>query len=135
MYNVDMPHRLPLPPATLAMSALNASAPSLFLPNDTISTIFDQLMVEEWPVRPNFEGYYKSCAPATCTYTVYRRADLLFIIATLVSLFGGLVVTFRLLVPIAARLVYWTMNKWRGRHINPTDRRPDPPAGNCPLSQ
>ncbi|CAF3112543.1 unnamed protein product [Rotaria sp. Silwood2] len=108
-----MPNRLPLPEATLAITALNSSVSSSFLPTDTIETIFNQLMVEEWKVDSNFEGYYNTCAPTTCTYTNIRRMDLLYVIATIAGLFGGLVIVLRLLTPVIVRLVNWIVAAWR----------------------
>ena len=116
MYNVDMPTRLPLPDATIAIPVLNSSAPSRFLPNDTMGTIFDQLMVETWDIQSYFEGYYNICAPAICTYSFSQRLDIFYVISTIVGLIGGLLVTFRLLVPIFARLVQWSIVSWRKRH-------------------
>ena len=116
MHNVDMPDRLPLPSTTLAITALDSSAPSAFLPTDPMETIFGKLMIEEWQVDTNFDDYYNSCTPATCTYKVYRQVDLLYIVTILVSLFGGLVVVFRLLVPVVVRLLYRITIRWCDRH-------------------
>ena len=118
MFNVDMPDRLPLPSATRTLTAMNSSVPSRFLPNDTMGTLFNELMIEEWQLRSSFEGYYQSCAPATCKYSVSQRADPFYVASLIVSIFGGLIVTFRLLVPVAARLVYWIAIYWRNRHTN-----------------
>jgi hypothetical protein len=125
MFNVDMPNRLPLPEATLAIPVLNSSAQSLFQPNDTIATITGQSFVEEWEVRSNFVGYYESCAPTTCTYKVVRHVDYIYIVTILVSLFGGLVVVFRLLVPVVVRLASWILCQWRDRHRDGSDRAVD----------
>jgi hypothetical protein len=129
MFNADMPNRLPLPEATLAIAVLNSSAASRFLPNDTLGTIADQSFVEEWEVRSNFIGYYESCAPPTCTYKVVRRVDYIYIVTVLVSLFGGLVVVFRLLVPVAVRFASWMIRQWRDRHRDVSDRAVDHSTG------
>lgn len=116
MYNVDLPTRLPLPAATLAIPVLNSSAPSRYLPNDTIGKILDHLMVETWDIQPYFEGYYNICAPAICTYTITQRLDILYIIATIVGLSGGLLVVFRLLVPFFAGTAQWLIVLRHNRH-------------------
>ena len=132
MYNVDMPTRLPLPAATTAILVLNSSAPSRYLPNDTISTIFEQLMVETWNIQSYFEGYYNICAPAICTYTFAQRADIFYIVATIVGLIGGLLVIFRLVVPFSARLTQWSMELWRNRYDGNSH---DIPAGDTQVDQ
>ncbi|CAF2968146.1 unnamed protein product [Rotaria sp. Silwood2] len=125
-----MPNRLPLPEATLSITALNSSVSSSFLPTDMIDTIFNRLMVEEWKVDSNFEGYYNTCAPATCTYTIIRRMDLLYVIATMAGLFGGLVIVLRLLTPVIVRLVNWIVARWRYRYLCANDQERVRQTGN-----
>ena len=116
MYDLGIPNRLPLPSATQKISALKNSTASLFAPDDTIWTAYNRLLIEEWEVRSNYESYYDACAPPTCTYTITRRADYLYVASTLVGIFGGLSVTFRLLVPLIVRLAYGIRIQWRERH-------------------
>ncbi|CAF1432405.1 unnamed protein product [Rotaria sp. Silwood1] len=63
MYNVDMPDRLPLPSFVRYLPILNKLAPSRFSPTDSLHTLYNNLMVEEWNITGNFDGYYKACAP------------------------------------------------------------------------
>ena len=121
MFNVDMPDRLPLPAATIAIPVMNSSIPSLFSPNDTIGSILDRLTIEEWRVTTNYEGYYKTCAPDTCKYSVLQRADPFYTASLIISIFGGLIVTFRLLVPVAVRLVHWIVTYRRARDTHTHD--------------
>ena len=73
-------------------------------------------MLEEWTLRPQYAGHYSSCAPEACTYMIKSQAALLYVISTIISFVGGLVVTFRLLVPLAVRFGHWIV--LRGRHQN-----------------
>ena len=107
LFNVDMPKRLPLPDAAFQFTPLITSRRSKFQPTTKIETLFREFMLEEWIVRPYYEGHYNNCAPSACTYMVKRRSELLNVISTIISFFGGLVVTYRLLVPIAVRFAYW----------------------------
>ncbi|CAF4441305.1 unnamed protein product [Rotaria sp. Silwood2] len=118
MFNVDMLKRLPLPTATLNIKALNSSALSLFLPEDRIETLWNQLMVEEWKLNSSFDNYYKNCAPSACTYTRVQRMDRVYIVATIGGLFGGLVTILRLIVPIAAKLLHSIMFYQHRRRSN-----------------
>ena len=122
-YNVSIPNRSPLPQATLAINVLSDSTSSLFAPNDTIGTIYKQLMIEEWKVVSDYQGYYAACAPPTCTYTISRRADYLYVASTLVAVFGGLSVTFRLLVPLVVRLIHGIQLRRQQRHNSISRRR------------
>ena len=122
-YNVSIPNRSPLPPATLAINVLSHSIPSLFAPNDTIGTIYKQLMIEEWKVISYYESYYAACAPPTCTYTITRRADYLYVVSTLVGVFGGLSVTFRLLASLLVRLIHGIKMRRHQRRTSIIGRR------------
>jgi len=124
MYNVDMPTRAPLPAATLAIPILNSSALSHFLPNDTIGTVLWQLMVEKWFMESNFEGYYKICAPSVCSYTFSQQFDVFYVIVTIAGLIGGLLVIFRIIVPVAARLVQWLLVYCRYQFADNKDAQP-----------
>ncbi|CAF3338151.1 unnamed protein product [Rotaria sp. Silwood2] len=63
---------------------------SRFEHNTTVNNLFDQLFIELWNQTINFTGYFQVCSPHSCTYSYARRFDLLYVIVTLISLFGGL---------------------------------------------
>ena len=118
MYNVDMSKRQALPPDTLNINILNTSTLVSFLPTDTIEKIFNELMVDDWTMRTNFAGYYNSCAPATCTHTVARRMNFFYAFTMITTFSGGLVVTFRLLIPMCVRIVCWILMHRQNNHSN-----------------
>ena len=105
MLNVDMPSRAPLSASTLTVSALNSSILTSFQANDTLNTLFDRLMIEEWTMESDFEAYYQECAPTSCTYTLERRMDLGYVFTTIIGLLGGLSVSLQLLVPVVVYLI------------------------------
>ncbi|CAF4177053.1 unnamed protein product, partial [Rotaria sp. Silwood2] len=117
MYNVDLPKRSPLPAATLAITAMNSSVPSRFLPNDTISVMLSNLLIEEWQFNIDFDDYYAACAPASCTYTISGRLDIISIVTTNVGLFGGLSLSLRIIIPFVAQLIYWIFITCRERQV------------------
>ncbi|CAF4641241.1 unnamed protein product [Rotaria sp. Silwood1] len=99
-----MTDRLPLPSDTLAIAVLNSSIPSRYLPTMTVFEIFQQLFVEDWQISSNFEGYYNTCAPSACIYTYNKRMDVLFIVSTVISITGGLLIILRLFIPSVAEV-------------------------------
>jgi hypothetical protein len=105
MFNVDMPNRLPLPPATQTMIALKSSNLSTFLPDDKLNILFNKLFVDIWELQPNFAGYYNICTPTECTYTINRKMDIIYVVTTTIGLIGGLAVIFRLLVPVTVGFI------------------------------
>ena len=123
LYNVDMPDRLPLPAATLAIEPLNISSPSRFSPTDTLSIILDELMVEEWEIQMDFVRYYAVCMPSSCTYVSVQRLHIISVVTTLIGLTGGLSVVLRLLVAIFGRLLHFGIFYWRSRRTSVAGNR------------
>jgi hypothetical protein len=118
MYNLDMPNRQAPPSATLNINVLNASTLISFQPTDRIEKILSELMIDDWKIRTDYAGYYNSCAPARCTYTFTRRLNILYAFTLITTYVGGLVVTFRLLLPICVRFVYWIFKRRQNEHSN-----------------
>ena len=116
LFNVDMPKRLPLPNITFQFTPLNSLISAKFQPTTKIETLMRNIMLEEWILRPQYADHYSSCAPEACTYMIKSQAELLYVISTIISFLGGLVVTFRVLVPLAIRFGHWIV--LRGRHRN-----------------
>ncbi len=78
----------------------------------------DELLLEEWDICSNFEGYYQVCAPASCTYTVIEQLDIVYTFATILGLLNGLSIVFRLLVPCSVQLAHLAIVYWRSRNSN-----------------
>ncbi|UJR12163.1 hypothetical protein I4U23_016340 [Adineta vaga] len=113
MYNVDMPMRKPLPANTLAMKALDSSIRSPFLPNDKMRTLLEEMMIIDWNFSVNYSGYYTACAPANCVYRLTERFNIIYVITTILGLFGGLNISLKILILVVVRLIIWT-KKIRG---------------------
>ena len=118
MYNVDIPELPPLSESVYNISVLNNSAPSKYSPNDSLEIIFQQLLLEEWKLESDYMDYYTTCDPTLCTYTITRRLDILYVVSTIVGLFGGLSVIIRILVPTAVRFIHFVGEKWQRRHFH-----------------
>lgn len=87
-------------PASAWPKPLNSSTVSIFSPTTTVSSIFEQQMVENWEPLTNFSNYYKACSPIECTYTLTKRGDLIYVVTTLIGLFGGLLVALKFVSPL-----------------------------------
>ena len=86
---------------------LNALLSTRYLPNDTITNIYQQMMIDQWEIMKNFSSYYAACAPTQCTYTYTQRFDFLSLITILLSLFSGLTVALRIVSPFIVKLGHW----------------------------
>ena len=73
-------------------------------PNDPIQYILQNLMVTSWSTQVSFSSFYRSCAPASCTYEYYRSVTALFLITTIIGIAGGLSLILSILTLIILRI-------------------------------
>jgi hypothetical protein len=76
----------------------------------TVEMLVNELFVEQWLIRISFSQYYAQCAPISCLYSYSKRNDVLYVVTTLLGLYGGLTVILCLIVP---RLVKWVRDRRR----------------------
>ncbi|UJR19648.1 hypothetical protein I4U23_022782 [Adineta vaga] len=89
----------PLSPARIQPLVYDPTV-SRYLPNTTISTIVEELMLEQWNTVSSYQRFYESCAPTYCSYSEsIRKQTPLGLIITFVSMIGGIVVSLRILTP------------------------------------
>lgn len=78
---------------------------STFADDDTMETIVTRMFINRWQHELSYEAFFQGCAVRECTYTRHYRFDALDLITTLLSVFGGLSVVLRFLVPHLFTLV------------------------------
>ncbi|CAF1368789.1 unnamed protein product [Rotaria sp. Silwood1] len=81
-----------------------------FSPKTTVGEIINELMIERWYENVRYEEYYQQCAPEQCSYLLPFRNNALYIVTTVIGLFGGLSVALKIIVPIIVR---WIRNRMR----------------------
>ena len=77
---------------------LNSSA-TRFAIDDTIETMAYQLFIESWTSNVSYQKFFNACRPNYCTYSYRYRFDLLEILTTFLSVYGGLTRGLRLFTP------------------------------------
>jgi hypothetical protein len=112
-------------PVSARPNPLNSSIASRFLPNTSIMMIFEEQMVEKWSTQTNFSGYFTKCAPIECSYTFIQRNHFLFVLTTLIGLFGGLIAALRILSPLLVEFFQRIRRFCSNQHgsNNTTERR------------
>ncbi|UJR19006.1 hypothetical protein I4U23_022136 [Adineta vaga] len=70
-----------------------------------INDLLNNLLIESWNEIYNFSRYYEICSPKLCTYSYDQSFDKLYIITSLISLFGGLKIIFFFSAPYIARFL------------------------------
>ncbi|CAF4129948.1 unnamed protein product, partial [Adineta steineri] len=81
--------------------------------NTTVQSIVNNLLIERWGTEVVYENYYAACDPLSCTYTFDGQISPIYTITTIIGLYGGLTVVFKLMVPIIVRIGYYII---RYRH-------------------
>ncbi|CAF1136560.1 unnamed protein product [Adineta steineri] len=95
----------PLPVKVLSYSSLAMS-------NATIETLLNHMFVSQWFQNISFDLYYNQCAPRSCEYSYALEYNSLYVITTLIALFGGLTNGLHFLVKVLAIIVYKIVD-WR----------------------
>ncbi|CAF1196645.1 unnamed protein product [Adineta steineri] len=58
--------------------------------NITIETLLGQLFVLQWVHQTSYESYFNACAPQQCHYSYSTNFNQIYVITTLIAVFGGL---------------------------------------------
>ncbi|CAF0777339.1 unnamed protein product [Adineta steineri] len=90
---------LPAYQVNINISILNTSLSSRFTPTTTLSYLVNELFIEQIFNETIYGSYYQQCAPVYCSYTYSQRFDLVYVITTLIALFGGLNIALHLIAP------------------------------------
>ena len=109
--NFTIPEKL-----ALQIPPLNSSFLSRFSPSTSIGTIMDELFVEQWTNMTTYEAYFAACAPRFCRFEYTKQKNAILVISTLLSLYGGLTTSLRLLTWNAVRLYHHARLPSRSRH-------------------
>ena len=88
-----------------------------------VGAMIDQLFVEEWINASDYSSYYQQCAPHDCRYTSVEHETVLYMITSLLGLYGGVTLCLRMFVISAFKLLDW-ISIWH-RTRNPTRIMPD----------
>ena len=88
-----------------------------FAIDSSVQELVNELMLDEKTTDIHFDDFYSQCNPALCTYSYYRRFDILFIVTTILGIFGGLSFVLRLIAPIIAKIILRRKNR-----VSPVDR-------------
>lgn len=86
-------------PTGIGIQILNESLPSRFPLTKNIESIVRELFVEQLHVHISFNSYFNACAPLHCSYTRARRFNWVYVITTLIALYGGLHAAFYTITP------------------------------------
>ncbi|CAF1071614.1 unnamed protein product [Adineta ricciae] len=88
-----------------AFSLVLPLAQSRYSQNTTVNDLLSEFFIESWNEMRNFTAYFHVCAPQSCTYSYDRRFNLLYVIVTLIGIFGGLKMTLYFSTPFVVKVI------------------------------
>ncbi|CAF3838289.1 unnamed protein product [Rotaria sordida] len=99
---------------------LDANIVSVFSINDTVETLTYALLLENFTVNVSYDQFYAKCAPLSCTYTIQQPFNLIFLITSILAIYGILNKIFRLVLPFIVRLalIIWNRIRKQNSSIN-----------------
>lgn len=107
-----------LPPLIMDTPVLMISN-SRFLPNTLLGLFMEELMVDQWNVKIEYEKYYNQCHPLQCSYTFTTRGGILYVVSTIIGILGGLIIILKIVVETVVKLI---RNQIRSRTDNTNTR-------------
>ncbi|CAF0768516.1 unnamed protein product [Adineta steineri] len=102
------------------ITALNNKVSSRFPTNVRVKVIVDEVMVEKWNYSISYTDFYHKCRPAYCTFSYQKRMNVLYIIITLIALFGGLNIVSWLVIPSPIKLLLKRISRIHSNNSLPT---------------
>ncbi|CAF1639207.1 unnamed protein product [Adineta ricciae] len=85
--------------------------------NNTIDSIVQEMFIEKCSSNVSYYQFFTQCQPLSCTVTVIKRNNALFVITALLGLYGGLTTFLKLIIPIFIALLYKLIRKWKRKGI------------------
>ena len=86
---------------------------SRFATNEKIDIIAQLMFIDSWTFNVSYELFFNTCAPRQCSITYYYRFEALDVFTTFVSLFNGVSLVFRFLLPYFIRIFKKICNRFR----------------------
>ena len=77
-----------------------------------------KLFVNDWLPKANYLTYFRTCTPLYCTYNVTQYTKSLGAITLLISLYGGLILIYRLVTPLIINIIMKLKHRSTNVHIN-----------------
>lgn len=90
--------------SSMLMGSMDATLLKYFSVDDKFKKIVEEAFIDVWSIDVSYESFFRQCAPKYCSYTKTKRFDVLYVVTTFLSLYGGLTFVFKLIIPIIVRL-------------------------------
>ncbi|CAF0782884.1 unnamed protein product [Adineta steineri] len=85
--------------------------------NISLGLLNEQLFVEQWINQTNYTSYFQACNPLQCQYTSPDKNNPMFILTTLLGLYGGLTYFLHLIIGQSLLAYRWWRKKRIQQHV------------------
>ena len=100
---------------------LSSNGKTTFSRNTTVQALLDKIFIDELDIKISFELFYGQCQPAHCSYSYSHRFDKMFVVTTLIGVFGGLSFLLRYTVKFTAMAILRCRKKGKAVEQTPAD--------------
>ncbi|CAF4415992.1 unnamed protein product, partial [Adineta steineri] len=90
---------------------------SRFNSNLLTSDIVEEMFIESWSINISYKAFFQQCQPTSCSYKLIDRYNLLYVVTTILGLYGGLTVLLKIIVPFTVRRLHAVVKRNRIIHI------------------
>jgi len=99
--------------SNITFTILNSSLPSTisYGLNETVQHMVDRLFADNWFINKSYDNYFQECGPSHCVYSYIQNFDIVFIITTIMGLYGGLTTLLKLIIPIIIHIILWFLRR------------------------
>ena len=101
----------------LVIGPLNPLLLSRFPINTTVNDLVAESFVEEWTSTISYSNFFDKCHPSYCQYPLTRRNYALFILTSVLGLYGGMTTVLYFLVPVLINLAGKVIDRLMGSNI------------------
>ena len=85
-----------------SVKLLSSNGNTYFSRNSTVQALLDKIFIDDLNIEIRFDLFYGQCQPAYCSYSYSHRFDKIFVVTTLIGVFGGLSLLLRHAVRLSA---------------------------------
>jgi hypothetical protein len=113
----------------IVIEPLSNTSNKHFMVNSTVEMILNELMIDEMTNEIRFDLFYSQCNPTYCSYSYTHRFDILFIVTTIMGIFGGVSFVLKLIAPFIVTMIL----RWKHRNVpnNNTSRATQTGQNKC----
>ena len=87
-----------------------------FAMNTSINDLVKEMFIESWSNNVSYARFFEECQPRSCSYVLTERYNVLYVITTLLGLYGGIIILFKLIIPFTIRQIHKGINRFRQRN-------------------